>query len=386
MKPKKFLLYIDILGFSQLVKNHPEKVRRLYYAIDNLNCFKHENFRTIVFSDTIVVYNSTDGVWEDDKKYLIMFLIEFAQNLLYETLGMNIWFRAIIVEGDFEHVPMDNIERYFGKALIKAYLDAKKFKYCGLLIEKECQQFNDIFEVHKIPESNAYYYVLLNQALCRYERGYIAEDFIEETDEQWYLAKDAFYVGQLFRGLNSHKLDIKTKYMNTCRIFEQHFPSTIDKLKKTGFHPRAFSKTVNWKKPLSRIGELQAGKDVECPSLKTFEKFINEAIEKGKEVVKKKEKEIWGDHVDDSKMMGPCGSAWIVIDVDRRTKIAKYFLQFEGKYENVHISEDYKGIGLSFNLHRHQERDIDIAVHGEILNLAKKTFPYVNFYLDDYVD
>ena len=386
MKPKKFLLYIDILGFSQLVKNHPEKVRRLYYALDNLNCFKHDNFRTIVFSDTIVVYNSTDVIWDNDKKYMIMFLIEFAQNLLYETLGMNIWFRAVIVEGDFEHIPMDNFERYFGKALVKAYLDAKKFKYCGLLIEKKCQKLNDIFEVHRIPESNAYYYVLLNQALCRYEKGYTIADFIEETDEQWYLAKDTFYLKQLFKGLKSSKPDIKTKYINTYGIFKRHFPSTIEKLEKTKFHPKAFSSTVNWSEPLNRIGELQSGKSVKCPSSETFEKFVNEAREKGKEVVKRKEKELWGGQVDYSKMMGPCGGAWIVIDVDRRTKIAKYFLQFEEKYSDVFISNYSKGIKMSFNLHQHQERDIDIAVHREILRLAQKTFPDINFYLYDYVD
>jgi hypothetical protein len=386
MKPKKFLLYIDILGFSRLVKKHPEKVRRLYYALDNLNCFKHDNFKTIVFSDTIIVYNSTDAIWDDDKKYIIMYLIEFAQNLLYETLGMNIWFRAVIVEGDFEHIPMDNFERYFGKALVKAYLDSKKFKYCGLLIEKKCQKYNDIFEVHRIPESNVYYYVLLNQALCEYENDFVIAEFIEETDEQWYLAKDAFYLKQLFKGLNSRESDIKTKYINTCRIYNRHFPNTINKLKKTRFHPKAFSATVNWSEPLKRIGELQSGKYVECPPLETFDKFVNEAREKGKEVVRIKEKELWGDHVDYNKMKGPCGGAWIVIDVDRRTKIAKYFLQFEGKYRDGHIGRYRKGIHMSFRLHQHQERDIDIAVHREILKLAKRTYPDINFYIYDYVD
>ncbi len=386
MKPKKFLLYIDILGFAQLVKNHPEKVRRLYYALDNLNCFKHDNFRTIVFSDTIVVYNSTDVIWDHDKKCIIMFLIEFAQNLLYETLGMNIWFRAVIVEGDFEHIPMENFERYFGKALVKAYIGAKKFKYSGLLIEKQCQTFNDVFEVHRIPESKAYYYVLLNQSLCEYEKGFILADFIEETDQQWYLAKDAFYLKQLFKGLNSSKPDIKAKYINTCGILEQHFPETIAKLKKTNFHPKAFSSKVNWTEPLKRIGELRSGKSVECPPIKTFEKFVNEAREKGKNIVKRKEKELWGDRVDYNKMMGSCGGAWIVIDVDKRTKIAKYFLRFAGKYSDVFIRNYSKGISMSFHLHQHQERDIDIAVHNEILNLARKTFPDINFYLYDYVD
>ena len=214
--------------------------------------------------------------------------------------------------------------------------------------------------------------------MCRYEKGETLDDFIEEIDEQWYLAKDAFYLKQLFKGLNSSKPDIRTKYINTCGIYERHFPSTIGRLKKTGFHPKAFSTTVNWSEPLKRIGELQSGKYVECPPLETFDKFVNEAREKGKEVVRIKAKKLWGDHVDYNKMKGPCGGAWIVIDVDRRTKIAKYFLQFKGKYRDVRIESYSKGIQMVFNLHPHQERDIDIAVHLEILNLAKKTFPCIN--------
>ncbi len=50
---KRYLLYIDILGFSQMAEKNPKKIPVLYAAIDRLNSHKHNVYKTIVFSDTI---------------------------------------------------------------------------------------------------------------------------------------------------------------------------------------------------------------------------------------------------------------------------------------------------------------------------------------------
>jgi hypothetical protein len=55
--PDKYLLYIDILGFSDLVQNDPHQIERIYGVLDSLNVHRHDVFRTIVFSDTVLVYN-----------------------------------------------------------------------------------------------------------------------------------------------------------------------------------------------------------------------------------------------------------------------------------------------------------------------------------------
>lgn len=76
---KKYLLYIDFLGFSHLVKEKPEEVRRLYYLIEDLHCHRHDDFKVIVFSDTLLIYNLTDPVSDHDHNYIVMFLIEYSQ-------------------------------------------------------------------------------------------------------------------------------------------------------------------------------------------------------------------------------------------------------------------------------------------------------------------
>ncbi len=44
---KKYLLYIDILGFTELVQNGFQKVDALYNVINEINA--HENVITIIF-------------------------------------------------------------------------------------------------------------------------------------------------------------------------------------------------------------------------------------------------------------------------------------------------------------------------------------------------
>lgn len=59
----KYLLYIDILGFSDMVRSEPAKVAELYLILDSLTVHRHEAFRTIVFSDTILVQRFRSKEW-----------------------------------------------------------------------------------------------------------------------------------------------------------------------------------------------------------------------------------------------------------------------------------------------------------------------------------
>ena len=70
----RFLLYIDILGFTEMVAKDPRKVARVYSILDTLKVHKHNSFTTIVFSDTILVYNNDAPTNDYDRKYHVMYL------------------------------------------------------------------------------------------------------------------------------------------------------------------------------------------------------------------------------------------------------------------------------------------------------------------------
>jgi hypothetical protein len=76
---ERFFLYIDILNFSNLIKQRG-RVEELYDIIDSLNVHRHHAFTTVIFSDTILVYNKVNPRNIEDIRYLVMFLCEFAKN------------------------------------------------------------------------------------------------------------------------------------------------------------------------------------------------------------------------------------------------------------------------------------------------------------------
>jgi hypothetical protein len=87
--PDCYLLYIDILGFSELVLKKG-RIEDLYDQIDTLNSHEHTAFKTLAFSDTILIYNTVE--W--GRHYLVMYLCEFAQDLFYRLVSRDLHFRA----------------------------------------------------------------------------------------------------------------------------------------------------------------------------------------------------------------------------------------------------------------------------------------------------
>ena len=109
---ERFLLYIDILNFSNLVLRKGQ-VEALYYIINRLHVHRHDVFNTIIFSDTILVYNKLHPRSLEEVHYIVMYLCEFAQDLFYRLIGRDIHFRDYITCGDFAHYHTANIKDVF---------------------------------------------------------------------------------------------------------------------------------------------------------------------------------------------------------------------------------------------------------------------------------
>ncbi len=145
MENLKYLLYIDILGFSNLAKTDYNKVNELFAAIDSLNAHQHPGFQTVAFSDTILIFNKSLPITQYDHEYFVMFCCEFAQDLTFKCRKLDIQFRAILTCGEFSYEKLSNIEAYHGNALITSYLKEKEIIGLGLFIDKEISHYNKIF-------------------------------------------------------------------------------------------------------------------------------------------------------------------------------------------------------------------------------------------------
>lgn len=145
----KYLLYIDILGFRDLVKTNPEKVEQIFDVLNSLVLHHHHSFNKIVFSDTVLVYNNFDIHNNDEHIYSIMYLIEFCQNLMSFCAGKNIFFRAFIDYGTFIHHKMDNLEKYYGETLINCYDAEKTTNSIGVFVSNIVTKYQIYFPMEK---------------------------------------------------------------------------------------------------------------------------------------------------------------------------------------------------------------------------------------------
>ena len=108
----RFLLYVDLLGFSDLVRNRPEIIPRIFEALDQSPTHHHPAFTAIQFSDTLLVFNARPTVSDYDNYVSVMYLCEFAQHLQQMLLGSNAFIRAIVTYG-----PLEDSGSASGKAL-----------------------------------------------------------------------------------------------------------------------------------------------------------------------------------------------------------------------------------------------------------------------------
>lgn len=251
---ERFFLYIDILGFKELVAKKSE-VTDLYQIIDSLNVHKDGDFTCIVFSDTVLVYGS--DVWLGHPKEALMWLIEFAQDLHYRLIVKDIHFRAYITFGDFEHYKLENLEAYFGDALVTCYEKEKTIKCSGVFLDSSLVPYCDIFHSSPYDEDSHFVHIMqhLDDISFKYESYPISGQYLKDTGMEWWVV----YLLTYLRNIHSHMTDktlhssVQLKYENTWNAIKVRHDGLLRRLEENNF---VFSKVVvmNWDEPMKRIG------------------------------------------------------------------------------------------------------------------------------------
>jgi hypothetical protein len=135
--PGRYLLYLDVLGFSDIVETRA--VEEVYAIVDEcLQAFDrwqrlNRLFSTIYFSDTFIFYQEPKGY--GDWAFLDVYAI--GGMVLSALLAKGIPARGSITFGEFE-VRKDTTKKhqvYFGRALIEAYRAELREKWIGITIE-----------------------------------------------------------------------------------------------------------------------------------------------------------------------------------------------------------------------------------------------------------
>lgn len=234
----KAFLYIDILGFEKLVRNNSPKVDKIFEIIDGFNVHHHFALKTIVFSDTILVFNKSN---EFENHYYVTYLIEYAQQLFYRLSLLNIYFKGIITLGDFKYSNLTNIEAYYGLALIDTYQDESKLEGFGLFVNKNITKEVIVFD--KVNFNEKYDFILLCQSyinLYKSTNGILPIDpnILTETDAFFRIDEDLRFFREIEFIKNNCKIEkIRKKYETVYNIYKRVTPKFFEVFEKESFLP-----------------------------------------------------------------------------------------------------------------------------------------------------
>lgn len=258
MNAEKFFLYIDILGFSTLVQENKAKVDDLYEVITSLNVHRNGYFKAIVFSDTILVYNTVEPSGNKDCRVMVMYLCEFAKDLQQRLAGREIVYRAIITVGEFYHYQINEVPCFYGQALIDTYNSEKKIKATGLFINRMCAHYCDIFDFVEYDEQYMYVFVTQNMNVLEdeYHGLFPINDYIvEQTDLAWHVMPEITTLQNVYRNTQHPVKKVRAKYRKTLTLYKKRYPKTMGALIKNDFKPNFISPSYDWQKVIERYPE-----------------------------------------------------------------------------------------------------------------------------------
>ena len=252
---ERFLLYIDILGFSEMTDREPRKVARTYAILDSLNVHRHDAFKTIVFSDTVLVYNPQPARSIEERQYLIWYLTEFAEDLHHRLTGQDIYFRAVLTSGDFSHYPLKNIECFFGRALISAYTQEKGIPSIGLFMDKSCVEYNRYFRLEPFDSDTSF--VHLNRSIeglteCTGDKYPFRDRAIE--DQAPYLPWQVRHLQDVHNNMRIHKVPaVRAKFLTAWDFYARRYPGLTRALVDGNFQVSALGGTGAWQEEVAAM-------------------------------------------------------------------------------------------------------------------------------------
>lgn len=238
-----------------MTQSDPRKVARAYSIIDEFVTDEDPLLDVIVFSDTILVYNKNKAKNEKEKEVYIFYLIRFVQDLYSRFVGQDIWFRAIILPGEFNHYKLDNIDCFFGKSLIDAHQTEKSLPMIGLVIHNDCLVYNKILIYKKF--NNEYNFVYLSYPLE--EIHLLSNDHYPLRERNvWAESPDmpegVRYLLDIYKLMRDHSNpSVRTKALTTWDFYAQRYPNMLAALCKINFSLDALAPSGIWESEEKRL-------------------------------------------------------------------------------------------------------------------------------------
>jgi hypothetical protein len=240
---KRAFLYIDILGFKNLAIANSPKIKNIFKILDGLQSHNHRHYfslQTVVFSDTILIFNTNDTEINDVHLY-VTYLIEYTQELFYKLATINIYFKGVLTFGEFNFDQLKNIQAYYGLALIDTYKSEKELGGFGLFADKNIS--NKVIVFDKVHFSEKFDFVFLCQSLKNLyliTNGVLPTDIniLTDTDDCYRIDEDLRFLREVEYLMSNHPVNkVKEKYRTVYDIYKNELPLFFEKFELEGFLP-----------------------------------------------------------------------------------------------------------------------------------------------------
>lgn len=239
-KEGRYILFLDILGFTELIKRHsPEEVFRIIEeALNEFNRWEGLNgsFRTLYFSDTFIFYQEPKGYGD----WAFLDIYALGGMIMTSLLAKGIATRGAISFGEFEvrGSTSQKHQMYFGEALIEACKAEKEEKWVGTCIlnsawapyEKSNPGIIKVFEgegVWKIKDDSR---LLLNPFIKL--RSYYASHLLEDGSNKFGINEIEIDNDlKAFRYLHKQLNKYSSESEESRKIYDKYF-QTIEFIKE----------------------------------------------------------------------------------------------------------------------------------------------------------
>jgi hypothetical protein len=244
---KRAFLYIDILGFENLAVTNSPKIKNIFEILDRLESHNHRHYfslQTVVFSDTVLIFNKNDTETSDVHLY-VTYLIEYTQELFYKLAAINVYFKAVLTFGEFNFEQLKNIQAYYGLALIDTYKSEKELGGFGLFVDKNIS--NKVVVFDKVQFTEKFDFVFLCQSLKNLyliTNGVLPIDIniLTDTDVCYRIDEDLRFLREVEYLMLNHPVErVKEKYRTVYDIYKNELPLFFEKFESEGFLPFAIN-------------------------------------------------------------------------------------------------------------------------------------------------
>ncbi|MGY4396245.1 hypothetical protein ACVWZA_001418 [Sphingomonas sp. UYAg733] len=246
--PGRFLLYLDILGFSEMTRKDGRKVARTYAILDKLNAHKDAAFKTIVFSDTILIYNPHEATSDEERKDYVWYMTEAAEHLYSMLVGQDIWFRAILIAGEFQHYNLNHVECFYGNALIDAHLSEKRLPMTGMVVHDSCLPYFRFFRHERFTNEHSFVYLSRPlESLHQYSGDQYPVDDSIVADMSPNLPEGVRYLADLHNLMRTNpEPTVRVKALTTWDFYARRYPGLIAALTANEFKLEALAPAGTW--------------------------------------------------------------------------------------------------------------------------------------------